>query len=102
MELLRATLNIELEQPAERQKMSIDRDNLNGNLVTPLSERELEVLDLICDGKTNKVIGEELFVSINTIKSHVLRIYEKLDVNNRTQALKRVGHFNQGGLSHTR
>ncbi|HHZ65418.1 MAG TPA: tetratricopeptide repeat protein [Flavobacteriales bacterium] len=95
MELLRATLNIELEQPVERQKMSIDRDNMNGNLVTPLSERELEVLDLICDGKTNKVIGEELFVSINTIKSHVLRIYEKLDVNNRTQALKRVGHFNQ-------
>ena len=91
MELLRATLNMDLNQSAERQKVSINKDDINRNLLTPLTEREMEVLDLICDGKTNKAIGEDLFVSVNTIKTHALSIYEKLDVNNRTQALKKVG-----------
>jgi len=91
MEFLRATLNMDLNQPAERQKVSINKDDINRNLLTPLTEREMEVLDLICDGKTNKAIGEDLFVSVNTIKTHALSIYEKLDVNNRTQALKKVG-----------
>jgi len=96
MELLRATLNAELNQPVERQKVSINKLDLNKNLLNPLTEREMEVLDLICDGKTNKAIGEELYVSVNTIKTHVLKIYEKLDVNNRTQALKKVGNLNLG------
>jgi ATP/maltotriose-dependent transcriptional regulator MalT len=91
MELLRATLNMDLNKPAERQKVNINRQDINRNLVTPLTEREMEVLGLICDGKTNKAIGEDLYVSVNTIKTHALSIYEKLDVNNRTQALKKVG-----------
>lgn len=52
-----------------------------------LSAREYEVLKLIAKGLSNKEIAETLFVSVNTIKSHVQKIFEKLDVQNRTQAI---------------
>lgn len=67
---------------------------INRYLMSPLTARELEVLNLIADGKSNKEICEALFVSINTVKTHVLRIYEKLDVQNRTQAAVRAGQLN--------
>ncbi len=50
-----------------------------------LSIRETEVLHLVCLGKTNKIIAEELFISINTVKTHIRNIYEKLDINNRKE-----------------
>lgn len=55
-----------------------------------LSQREYEVLKLIAGGLTNKEIAEQLFVSINTVKSHIQRIFEKLEVQNRTQAIVRA------------
>ena len=55
-----------------------------------LSERELEVFQELANGKTNKEMADALFVSVNTIKSHLKSIYEKLDVKNRTQAVKKV------------
>jgi len=55
-----------------------------------LSEREAEVLKLISRGYKNSEIAEKLFVSQNTIKSHIKNIYVKLDVKNRVEALKRV------------
>lgn len=64
--------------------------DLNAVLSNPLSEREQEVLEELSKGKTNKEIAETLFVSINTVKTHLLSIYEKLDVNNRTQAVKKI------------
>jgi DNA-binding NarL/FixJ family response regulator len=51
-----------------------------------LSARELEVLWLIVDGLSNQQIAERLVVSIETVKSHVRHILEKLVVNDRTQA----------------
>jgi LuxR family maltose regulon positive regulatory protein len=54
--------------------------------VEPLSERELEVLQLIADGFTNQQIAARLYLSLNTIKAHTRNIYSKLGVNNRTQA----------------
>jgi LuxR family maltose regulon positive regulatory protein len=56
-------------------------------LVEPLSEREIEVLQLIAEGLTNQEIAERLYLSLNTIKVHTRNIYGKLGVNNRTQAL---------------
>ncbi|NQU35862.1 MAG: tetratricopeptide repeat protein [Bacteroidetes bacterium] len=55
-----------------------------------LSEREIEVLKLISQGFKNAEIAEKLFVSQNTIKTHIKNIYVKLDVKNRVEALKRV------------
>ena len=51
-----------------------------------LSAREEEVLALIARGKTNGEIGNELFLSIDTVKTYVRRLYAKLGVHNRAQA----------------
>jgi DNA-binding NarL/FixJ family response regulator len=53
---------------------------------TPLTERELEVLRLVADGHTNQQIGELLFISATTVKTHIQNILQKLDVSDRTQA----------------
>lgn len=65
-------------------------------LIEPLSERELEVLHLICVGKSNQEIAEELFIAIDTVKRHVNNLYGKLGVRRRSQAIiesRRLGLF---------
>ncbi|MCX8002536.1 MAG: response regulator transcription factor [Anoxybacillus mongoliensis] len=52
-----------------------------------LTSREMEVLLLIAQGKTNQEIAEELFISLKTVKVHVSNILAKLDVQDRTQAV---------------
>jgi LuxR family maltose regulon positive regulatory protein len=59
-------------------------------LVEPLSERELEVLQLIAKGLTNPEIASRLFLALNTVKAHARNIYGKLAVHNRTQAVARA------------
>ena len=56
----------------------------------PLADREIEVLGLLAQGKTNREISRELFVSLSTVKTHVHRIIAKLGVSDRTQAAVRV------------
>jgi LuxR family transcriptional regulator, maltose regulon positive regulatory protein len=56
-------------------------------LVDPLSERELEVLQLIATGASNEEIAEQLVIAIGTVKRHVSNILGKLAVSNRTQAV---------------
>jgi len=51
-----------------------------------LSPREQEVLALLALGRTNAEIGEQLFLSVDTVKTYVRRVFAKLGVNNRTQA----------------
>jgi DNA-binding CsgD family transcriptional regulator len=55
-----------------------------------LSKRELEVLQLIAEGLSNQEIAARLYVSLNTIKTHSSRIFEKLDVKRRTQAIEKA------------
>jgi LuxR family maltose regulon positive regulatory protein len=55
----------------------------------PLSERELEVLRLLAAGRSNPQIARELYLAVGTVKSHVHRIYGKLLVRNRTEAVAR-------------
>lgn len=50
-----------------------------------LSPREREVLALVAQGRTNKAIAEALFVSPNTVKTHVASLFTKLDVDTRAQ-----------------
>lgn len=52
-----------------------------------LSERETEVLRLMARGRSNSEIGQELFVTENTVKTHVARIFTKLDARDRVQAV---------------
>jgi LuxR family maltose regulon positive regulatory protein len=59
-------------------------------LIEQLSEREIEVLELIAKGLTNQVIADRLVLSLHTVKAHTRNIYGKLDVHNRTQAVDRA------------
>ena len=59
-------------------------------LLDPLSERELEVLRLIAQGLSNREIGKRLFRALSTIKGHNQQIFEKLQVQSRTEAVARA------------
>jgi NarL family two-component system response regulator LiaR len=55
-----------------------------------ISKRELEVLQLMSEGLSNMEIAERMFVSINTVKTHTSRLFEKLEVQRRTQAIEKA------------
>ena len=54
-----------------------------------LSERENEIIQLIANGKMEKEVAAELYISINTVKNHISKIYQKLHVNSRVEALNK-------------
>jgi LuxR family maltose regulon positive regulatory protein len=58
--------------------------------VEPLSERELQVLRLLAAGSSNPEIAAQLYISLNTVKSHLKNIYGKLGVTRRGQATARA------------
>ncbi len=59
-------------------------------LVEPLTERELAVLRVLPSELTQREMSDELYVSLNTIKSHVKAVFRKLSVSNRQQAVERA------------
>jgi LuxR family transcriptional regulator, maltose regulon positive regulatory protein len=65
-----------------------------GGMVTPLSERELQVLRWINDGATNIEIADQLNIAVSTVKTHINNIYGKIGVKNRTQALRLARRLN--------
>lgn len=75
------SLSIKLEKNSKEESGASQEYNL--------SNRENEILEGIRSGKTNKEIGESLFISVNTVKYHVKNIYDKLDINNRKEVIKK-------------
>lgn len=75
---------------AETQTHSGNMPFIDQPLVEPLSQRELEVLCLIADGFSNREIGQRLFLALDTVKGHNRRIFGKLDVQRRTEAVARA------------
>lgn len=75
---------------AQQLQKNIDQEEL-------LSPRELEVLQWIADGLASKQIAEHMHISVHTVKAHIQRIYKKLEVSRRTQAVAKaelLGLFN--------
>jgi LuxR family maltose regulon positive regulatory protein len=67
------------------------RPQPTGNgLIDPLTDRELEILSYLPSRATNSEMAERCFVSVNTIKTHMAHIYRKLDVANRSGAIRRA------------
>ena len=62
-------------------------EDVNFAVFSPLSEREIEVLDKIAGGSSNKEIAEGLGISTQTVKNHISSILRKLSLNDRTQAV---------------
>jgi LuxR family maltose regulon positive regulatory protein len=75
--------------PTERLDKSRP-DYHSSALIEQLSEREAEVLQLIAEGLSNREIGQQLFISVTTVKVHARNIYGKLGVNTRTQAVAKA------------
>ena len=65
----------------------------NKQLIEPLSQRELEVLDLIHQGLANKEIARKLSLAPATVKAHIRNLYGKIDAKSRTEALSKARSF---------
>jgi LuxR family maltose regulon positive regulatory protein len=72
------------------QPLTLYHSHQEGILVEPLSQRESEILQLIAQGRSNREIGERLFLALNTVKGHNRKIFDKLQVQNRTEAVARA------------
>lgn len=72
---------------SKEEKKPVD---LNSTLIKDpiLTDRENEIVNLLCTGRTYKMIAEELYLSENTIKTHIKSIYSKYEVQNKTQLIK--------------
>lgn len=67
-----------------------------------LTTREMEILELMIDGKSYKEIESSLHISIHTVKSHVYSLYRKMDVTSRHQLIHRIGVYGSGAGPVTR
>ena len=72
-------LTAEEQEAIEREKQKLG-----------LSSREMEVLQLMAEGLSNQEIAERLFLSLATVKTHSSKLFEKLDVKRRTQAVEKA------------
>jgi DNA-binding NarL/FixJ family response regulator len=94
-ELVRAVHTVHQGQPALSPEIAAKvirqvqsgRPGAASAQVEPLTERELDVIRLAAQGKTNRQIGIELGISHRTVQGHLASIYGKLDVNSRTEAV---------------
>lgn len=87
--IMKSASGMELVEALERvhrgEPVGLDASDLDDAGAT-LTEREREVLALLARGSTNREIADELYLSVDTIKTHVRKVFTKLDVSNRTQA----------------
>jgi LuxR family maltose regulon positive regulatory protein len=79
--------------PAVKAPDTNNGNHANGQLTEPLTQRELEVLALLMQHQTDQEIARELYVSLNTVRSHTKHIYSKLNVHNRRQAVQKAAEL---------
>ncbi len=90
---LYTTVEIALHNFSQRNKRSFPELNLqklNNHLTNPITEREFDLLKLIYEGKTNKQIADEMFISTNTVKKHINNTYLKIDTISRATTITKL------------
>jgi DNA-binding NarL/FixJ family response regulator len=88
---LYSCIEIALYNFAQLQRpTNLNQDIINQKLLSPLTSKEFEILIDIYEGRTNKQMSDKHYISINTVKTHIQKIYEKLDVNSRTSTLAKA------------
>ncbi len=94
--ILKSDTGVRLVEALERvhrgEPVGID-EATNDEAATVLSEREREVLALLAQGASNREIASELYLSIDTVKTHVRHLFSKLEVTNRTRAALEAERF---------
>ncbi|ANQ84056.1 response regulator transcription factor [Azoarcus olearius] len=73
-----------IQRDAERQRVAADRETVAARLAT-LTAREREVMDLILEGKFNKVIADDLQISMRTVEAHRSRVFDKMEVRSAVE-----------------
>ncbi|NOT37773.1 MAG: response regulator transcription factor [Saprospiraceae bacterium] len=90
---LLSTLEISLSNYSiqrNKEYPALELDIINSKLLSHLSPREFEVIQLIYEGNTNIQITQKLFISINTLKRHINNAYTRLDVKSRSEAIEKL------------
>ena len=67
--------------------VNFDYVRFNAALLAPLTPKEFEILEDLYDGKTNQQLAEKHFISMNTVKTHIKHLYEKLQVQSRSEIM---------------
>lgn len=67
--------------------LELNRDVINNLIANPLTQKEFDILKGLYDGKNNQQLADEQFVSINTVKTHIKNIYEKLNTHTRIETM---------------
>jgi DNA-binding NarL/FixJ family response regulator len=90
---LLASLEIAISNHAadiNKKLPALSIEKINKYLLSPLSNREFEITQLLYDGVTNNQVAEKLFLSVNTVKTHLKSIYLKLDASSRLTVMNRL------------
>ncbi len=77
-----------IEQMLDQPESSSFGNATASAAVHPFTRRELDVLRLMAEGKTNKQIGEALFVSLHTVETHIKNMYSKCDASNKVELIR--------------
>jgi LuxR family maltose regulon positive regulatory protein len=73
-----------------RPEIRDPKSKIQNSLIEPLTNRELDILDLLAQRFQNKEIADKLFISPETVKTHLNNIYQKLNVTNRRNAVEKA------------
>ncbi len=85
------TLEIALFNYANMLKpVQFDKNLINKNILSPLTDKEFDILKDIYEGKTNQQLAAQHFISINTVKTHIKNLYDKMEVGSRTEVIVKI------------
>lgn len=87
--IIQIELGMDISQRGKKANMPAI-DTINKLATDAISEREYDVIKELCKGKSNLEIAENLFVSMNTIKTHLKNIFSKLDVKSRAELVNKI------------